>query len=93
MGCGLHVLLVYRDGIRAMDYSYCWYIGLGYGIQAMDYSYIGMGMGYRLWVMDCMYYWYVDMGYGLQLYRDGWGVSYRYELWSMGICVGYVRLG
>ena len=76
-----------------MDYSYCWYIGMGYGIQAMDYSYIGMGMGYRLWVMDCMYYWYVDMGYGLQLYRDGWGVSYRYELWSMGICVGYVRLG
>ena len=67
-----------------MDYSYCWYIGMGYGIQAMDYSYIGMCMGYRLWVMDCMYYWYVDMGYGLQLYRDGWGVSYRYGLWSMG---------
>ena len=64
-----------------MDYSYCWYIGMGYGIQAMDYSYIGMCMGYRLWVMDCMYYWYVDMGYGLQLYRDGWGVSYRYGLY------------
>ena len=84
MGYGLHVLQVYRDGIWAIDYRYCWCIGLGYGIEAMDYRYIGMGMGYRLWVMDCMYYWYVDMGYGLQLYRDGWGVSYRYELWSMG---------
>jgi hypothetical protein len=38
--------------IWAMDYSYCWYIGMGYGIQAMDYSYIGKGVGYRLWDMD-----------------------------------------
>ena len=43
---------IYRDGIWAMDYSYCWYIGMGYGIQAMDYSYIVKGVGYRLWDMD-----------------------------------------
>ena len=82
IGCGIWTTAT--AGILGWDMGY---------IQAMDYSYIGMGMGYRLWVMDCMYYWYVNMGYGLQLYRDGWGVSYRYELWSMGICVGYVRLG
>ena len=63
MGYGLHVLLIYKDGIRGMEYSYCWYIGMGYGIWAMDCMYcwyIGMGYGYGL-----RYCWYIGMEHGL----------------------------
>ena len=69
-----------------LDYSYCWYIGMGYGRQAMDYSYIGMGMGYRLWVMDCMYLlvrWGVTdrNGLGSMVWAMVWAIGYG--LWDM----------
>ena len=74
MVCGLPVVLVYREGLWALGYSYIG-IGMGYRLWHMDWLYcwyVGMGYGLLSLLADWDGVW--DMGYGLPVllvYRDG----------------------
>ena len=68
MGYGLHVLLIYKDGIRGMEYSYCWYIGMGYGLHVL----LAYRDGIWLWTTATAGILGWDMGYGLKLLLVYW---------------------
>ena len=65
MGCGLPVVLVYREGLWALGYSYIG-IGMGYRLWHMDCLYCWyVGMGYGIWAAVAASRLGRGMGYGL----------------------------
>ena len=65
MGCGPPVVLVYRDRIWDMGYSYIG-MGMGYRVWGMDcMSCWNIGMGYGIWTTSAASILGWGMGYGL----------------------------